>query len=176
MRTDIWMWNNIRIKKCSYGYLVVGIMKLVVLHYSQLTANDRSGDKWSGVNLTLSSPAYPPLSPTSGRRQQMPMILLQSVSGWLMPLSVGQASSKQPVIAYYDTAIRIRWQLLTLTPLEPAMLSFWLQSCVRFTTTHTATPCFFNHTQMYADKTKLCKITGRQWGEGKGQLFAPLIM
>ena len=83
-------------------------MKLVVLHYSQLTANDRSGDKWSGVNLTLSSPAYPPLSPTSGRRQQTPMILLQSVSGLLMPLSVGQASSKQPVIAYYDTAIRIR--------------------------------------------------------------------
>ena len=56
-------------------------MKLVVLHYSQLTANDRSGDKWSGVNLTLSSPAYPPLSPTSGRWQQTPMILLQSVSG-----------------------------------------------------------------------------------------------
>jgi len=28
MRTDIRMWNNIRIIKCSYGYPVVGIMKL----------------------------------------------------------------------------------------------------------------------------------------------------
>jgi len=58
------------VTKCSYGYPVVGIMKLVVLHYSQLTVNDRSADKQSGVNLVLSSPAYPPpLSPTSGERE-----------------------------------------------------------------------------------------------------------
>jgi len=30
-------------------------LKLVVLHYSQLTVNDRSADKQSGVNLALSS-------------------------------------------------------------------------------------------------------------------------
>jgi len=57
--------------KCSYGYPVVGIMKLVVLYYSQLTVNDRSADKRSGVNLALSSPAYPPPLPrTSGERER----------------------------------------------------------------------------------------------------------
>jgi len=40
-------------------------MKLVDLHYSQLTVNDHSADMRSGRNFALSSPAYsPPLSPT----------------------------------------------------------------------------------------------------------------
>ena len=47
------------------GYPVVGIMKLVVLRYSQLMVNDQliSG-------LALSSPAYPsPFPHTSGKRE-----------------------------------------------------------------------------------------------------------
>jgi len=62
MRTDIRMWNNIRIIKCSYGYPVVGIMKLAKcgLVNSQLTVNDRSADKQSDVNLVLSSAASAP--------------------------------------------------------------------------------------------------------------------
>ena len=36
-------------------------------------------------------------------------------------------------------------------------------------------PCFFNHTQTYADKIKLHKITGRRGERGKDQLV-PLLM
>jgi len=38
-------------------------MKLVVLHPSQLTVNDCSAYKRSGINLVLSSPTYPPTLP-----------------------------------------------------------------------------------------------------------------
>jgi len=50
-----------------------------------------------------------------------------------------------------------------------------VQSCARFTTIHVAMPCFFNHTQTYADKIKLRKITGRRGERGKDQLV-PLLM
>ena len=54
MRTDI-------------GYLVVSIMKLVVIRYSQLTVNDRSADKQSGAV----APAY-----RRGRRPQQTQVIL----------------------------------------------------------------------------------------------------
>jgi len=51
------------------GYPVVGIMKLVVLGYSQLMVNDRSADKWSGaVGVVSRLPS--PLLHTSGKRER----------------------------------------------------------------------------------------------------------
>ena len=59
------------ITKCSHGYPVVAIVKPVVVYYSQLTVKDRSADKWFGINLVLSSPAYPPShSPMSSEWQR----------------------------------------------------------------------------------------------------------
>ena len=47
-------------------------MKLVVLHFSQLTDKIVTADKQSGVNLKLSSPAYlPPISSTSDERERL---------------------------------------------------------------------------------------------------------
>jgi len=64
---------------------VVGIMKLAGLHFSQLTVNDHSADKQSGVNLTLLFP----LRQTSGRgRQQTPVTSEESVRVLLLSRSV----------------------------------------------------------------------------------------
>jgi len=65
-------------------------MKLVVLHCSQLTVNDHSADKRSGVNLSLSSPAYPPpLSPPSGKRERSAAADASDLVGMGRHLSVG---------------------------------------------------------------------------------------
>ena len=51
------------------GYPVVGIMKLVVLGYSQLMVNDRSADKWSSAVVVVSR-LPSPLLHTSGKRER----------------------------------------------------------------------------------------------------------
>ena len=57
----------LRTTRDENGYPVVGIMKLVVLGYSQLMVSDRSADKWS---VAVVSRLPSPLLHTSGKRER----------------------------------------------------------------------------------------------------------
>ena len=77
-------------------------MKLALLYYSQLTVNDRSADKQSGVNLVnvaLLSPAYPPPLPrTSGERERSAATNASDLVGMSVCMtnaSISQAGRRQ---------------------------------------------------------------------------------